>query len=181
VGLRPLACWEIGFEYSRGHGYLSVVSVVCCQVEVRSLVQGSPTKRGVSECDREVTLIRRPGSTVGTCLMEERNSYSFHDIVTLLSNLSLSRQLRNFKIYNFQVRHPRCVVQNCRHKQYTVKCKSIHNLIKLYFLHCFFQRHIHPPSTITTPVILIFYIINFHYLNFNIAIQCNFFMLHEIS
>ena len=23
-----------GFEYHRGHGYLSVVSVVCCQVEV---------------------------------------------------------------------------------------------------------------------------------------------------
>jgi len=25
---------NIGFEYRRGHGYLSVVSVVCCQVEV---------------------------------------------------------------------------------------------------------------------------------------------------
>jgi len=34
----------------RGHGYLSLVSVVCCQVEVsarvRSLVQRSPTGRG---------------------------------------------------------------------------------------------------------------------------------------
>ena len=39
-------------------GMLSVVSVVCCQVEVsvtsRSLVQRSPTYCGVSECDREV-------------------------------------------------------------------------------------------------------------------------------
>ena len=32
--LRPLACSDRGFESHRGHGYLSVVSVVCCQVEV---------------------------------------------------------------------------------------------------------------------------------------------------
>ena len=34
VGLRPLACLNCGFESYRGHGCLSVVSVVCCQVEV---------------------------------------------------------------------------------------------------------------------------------------------------
>jgi len=34
VGLRPLACWDLGFESQRGHRCLSVVSVVCCQVEV---------------------------------------------------------------------------------------------------------------------------------------------------
>jgi hypothetical protein len=37
----------------RGHGYLSLVSVVCCQVEVSatswSLVQRSPTDCGVSQ------------------------------------------------------------------------------------------------------------------------------------
>ena len=42
--LRPLTCWDRGFESHRGHGYLSVVSVVCCQVEVSatswSLVRG---------------------------------------------------------------------------------------------------------------------------------------------
>jgi len=58
VGLLPLACWDCGFESRRGHGCLSVVSVVCCQVEVSaadwSLVQSSPTDCGVSECDREV-------------------------------------------------------------------------------------------------------------------------------
>jgi hypothetical protein len=41
----------------RGHGRLSLVSVVCCQVEVSatswSLVQRSPDECGVSECDRE--------------------------------------------------------------------------------------------------------------------------------
>ena len=53
-GHRPLACWDRGFESHRGHGYLSVVSVVCCQVEVSatswSLVQKSPTDCGESLC-----------------------------------------------------------------------------------------------------------------------------------
>jgi len=52
VGLRPLACWDRGFESHRQHGCLSVVSVVCCQVEVSatswSLVQRSPTDCGAS-------------------------------------------------------------------------------------------------------------------------------------
>jgi hypothetical protein len=44
----------------RGHGCLSVVSVVCCQVEVSatswSLVQRSPTECGVSKaCDHEAS------------------------------------------------------------------------------------------------------------------------------
>jgi hypothetical protein len=48
-----------------GHGCLSLVSVVCCQVEVSatgwSLVQRSPTECGVSECDRKASKkMRRP-------------------------------------------------------------------------------------------------------------------------
>jgi hypothetical protein len=53
VILRPLACWDCGLESRRWHGCLSVVSVVCCQVEVsatgRSLVQRSHTECSVSE------------------------------------------------------------------------------------------------------------------------------------
>jgi hypothetical protein len=55
VGLRPFGCWDCGFESRRRHGCLSLVSVVCCQVEVsvtgRSLVQGSPTECAVCVCD----------------------------------------------------------------------------------------------------------------------------------
>jgi hypothetical protein len=58
VGLRPLDCWVCGFESRGAYECSSVVSVVCCQVEVsasgRSLVHRSPTDYGVSECDREV-------------------------------------------------------------------------------------------------------------------------------
>jgi hypothetical protein len=46
--VRPLACWDGGFQSHRGHGCLSVVSDVCGQVEVsatnRALVQRSPTE-----------------------------------------------------------------------------------------------------------------------------------------
>ena len=52
--LRLLTCWQHGFESHRGHGYLSGVSVMCCQVEVSatswSLVQRSPTNCGASLC-----------------------------------------------------------------------------------------------------------------------------------
>jgi len=34
VSQRPLACWDCGFETRRGHGCLSLESVVFCQVEV---------------------------------------------------------------------------------------------------------------------------------------------------
>ena len=52
--LEDSACCDRGFESHRGHGYLSVVSVVCCQVEVSetswSLVQRSPTDCAPSLC-----------------------------------------------------------------------------------------------------------------------------------
>ena len=69
VGLQPLACWDCGFETRWGHGCLSLVSVVCCQVSASglSLVQRSPTKHGVSECDHEASIIRRPRSTRDCC------------------------------------------------------------------------------------------------------------------
>ena len=57
MGLRPLANWDCGFESRRGHGYLSFVCVVFCQVEVsvtdRSFIQRSPNEFRVSECDLE--------------------------------------------------------------------------------------------------------------------------------
>jgi hypothetical protein len=47
VGLQPLTCWDCSFESRWGHGCLSLVSVLCCQVEVSalgwSLVQRVPT------------------------------------------------------------------------------------------------------------------------------------------
>ena len=76
VGLRPLACWNCGFESRRGHGCLSLVSVVCCQVEVYasgwSLIQRSPTECDVSECDRKASTMSRPWPTRGCCAIGEK-------------------------------------------------------------------------------------------------------------
>jgi hypothetical protein len=78
VGLRPLACWNCGFESHRRHECLSLVSVVCCQVEFsasgRSLIQRSPTDCGVSECDR-VTSQRRPWPTRACPAIRKKNRH----------------------------------------------------------------------------------------------------------
>ena len=54
---------------------MSVVSVVCCQVEVcatgLSLVQSWPTECGVSEYDCEATIMRSPWPTGDSCAMWE--------------------------------------------------------------------------------------------------------------
>ena len=54
-------------------GYLSLVSLVCCQVEVSasglSLVQRSPTGCGVFESDLEASIMKRPWPTRGCCVM----------------------------------------------------------------------------------------------------------------
>ena len=59
VGLRPLVCCDRGFESHPGLGCLSVVIVVCCQVEVSatdwSFVQRSPT-----DCGASLYVIKKP-------------------------------------------------------------------------------------------------------------------------
>jgi hypothetical protein len=61
--VRPLGCWDCGFEFPRGHGCLSLVNVACCRVEVsatgRAVDHRRPTECGVSECDHETSLMRR--------------------------------------------------------------------------------------------------------------------------
>ena len=58
---------------TRGMDSLLVI-VVCCQVEVSvsgwSLVQKSPSDCGVSECDREASVMRRPWPTRGFYVMD---------------------------------------------------------------------------------------------------------------
>jgi hypothetical protein len=76
VGLRPLACWDRGFESHRKHGCLSPVNDVFCQVKVSasgwSLVKRSPAECDVSECDREASIMRRTWSTGGCGDMREK-------------------------------------------------------------------------------------------------------------
>jgi hypothetical protein len=88
---------------------MSVVSVVCCQVEVsasdRSFVQRSPTECGVSEYDREASILRMPGPTGGRCAKEIKkksvsppSKHTAYCITktTLAITLSLSVPLRRW-------------------------------------------------------------------------------------
>jgi len=58
-----LACWDCGFEFLRGHGFLSLERAVCCQVENSESADHS--SRGVllrvaciAERDREASVMR---------------------------------------------------------------------------------------------------------------------------
>jgi hypothetical protein len=61
MGLWPLACWDCGSEYGWGHGCLSFVSFVCCQVEFsvmgQSLVQRKPRSTGAVEPWKKVLIL----------------------------------------------------------------------------------------------------------------------------
>ena len=74
----PITCWDCGFEYHWGHECLSVVIVVCCQVEIsatgRSLVQRGPNKCGMSESDCEASTVRRDCPTGDCCPMEKKKN-----------------------------------------------------------------------------------------------------------
>jgi len=77
------------------HGFLSLVSVVCCYVEDPesgwSLVQRSPTECGVSECVREASIMRRPWPTRDCCAMVKKFSHPFRVRPScVLSTLSLN-------------------------------------------------------------------------------------------
>jgi hypothetical protein len=63
VGLQPLACWDCGFESRRGHGCLSVESVLC--LSGRGLCDGLITRPEefcrlwcVIVCDRDLETSR---------------------------------------------------------------------------------------------------------------------------
>ena len=53
------------------HVCLSLVSVVCRQIEV-SETGRSLTECGVSECDREASIMRTPRLSKGSCVMEKK-------------------------------------------------------------------------------------------------------------
>jgi hypothetical protein len=92
----PLACWDCGFESRRGHGCLSLVIVVCCQVEVSatgwSLVNRSPTDCSVSKCDREASITRRPWPT-RVCEAVKKNIFRAHAITSSFSVVHLTMLL----------------------------------------------------------------------------------------
>jgi hypothetical protein len=111
VAAQPLACWDCGFEFHWVHGYLCVVSVVCCQAELSasswSLVQRSPNGCGVSECNRETWIMRTPWPTRAYCVVGKRkwNRLTFNLMMTVSRRRSqegASRRLctndrRNFR------------------------------------------------------------------------------------
>jgi hypothetical protein len=72
---------------------MSRVSVVCCQVVVSALgcsrLQKSPTECGVSECDCETSILRRPWPTSGCCTVGENIIFKNDTVITTVILLHL--------------------------------------------------------------------------------------------
>jgi hypothetical protein len=96
VGLRPITCWDCGLESHWMNWYVSLLSVVCCQVEIRatgwSLVQRRPTECGVcmSECDPEFSRMRRPWPARVVEPRNKNKSYKKSYLCNSLRNSSAS-------------------------------------------------------------------------------------------
>jgi hypothetical protein len=97
------------------------VSVVCCQIEVSascwSLAKSSPTECGVSQCDREAPIMRKPWLTRGCCATR-RNLY-LHFIWHFRpyeKDLSCKRRMADtyiyIYIYNYDYRLAACVLRD---------------------------------------------------------------------
>jgi hypothetical protein len=73
--MQLLACSDCGFESRLEYGCLSLVIVVCFQVQIsatsRSLVQICPAECGVSECESDASKIRTPWPNGAPCAMEK--------------------------------------------------------------------------------------------------------------
>jgi hypothetical protein len=129
---------------------LSLVSVVCCQVEVsatgRSLVQRTPTAYGVAECDCEdsITRIRVvapwAGVWVGVCGIFPPYTYKCYRLSIVIPS-SVAFNYRFFKsnfMFNFMVQISVCYIINfpflgsCMCPSYLYLAKYYPSLIKDY-------------------------------------------------
>jgi len=75
--MKPVDCWDRGFEFLRGHGYSFLVFVMSC-ADKRSLRRADHSFRGVLPAvfvcvDLETSTVRRPRPEMG-CGATERKS-----------------------------------------------------------------------------------------------------------
>ena len=79
--MRPLACWYCRFESRRGHRYLSLVSAVCCNVEVSASADHSsrggalPSLACLTECNRGMLIMRSTWPSKGCYVMGGKKHY----------------------------------------------------------------------------------------------------------
>ena len=80
-------------------------SYECCVLSGRgsgsgwSPVQRTPTEYGMSECDREVSTLRRPWPTRGCCVMEKNSSTNRWDVSQNITSLGTDLKLHNHRAW----------------------------------------------------------------------------------
>ena len=90
---------------------------MCCQVEVPasgcSLVRKNPTDCGVSECNRETLIMRRPWPTGFSCAMD--NVVPFRLICSMLLSLIICIQFSKEPTNDFGLKNIILLPSNYRH------------------------------------------------------------------
>ena len=82
--LRLLICWNCRFESRQEHGCISVLSVVCCQIDLCGGPipgqEGSYRLWCVTMCGLETPKMRRPWPALG-CYARQKNKTAYHEII----------------------------------------------------------------------------------------------------
>jgi len=96
-----------GAECRRGLGCLSVMSVVCLQVEVSalgwSLVQRNLTECDVSECDREASIMRWPCPTGGCWTVGRNKTKRYGYKLVVIISVKKCSTLNKFYVFNMRL------------------------------------------------------------------------------
>jgi hypothetical protein len=86
---------------------VSLLSVVCCQLQVSSSgwspVQRSPTDCGVSECDREASIMKKPWSIKGCCKTGRRKLFPYFALWHSANDKVVTYRIRHVFIWHFSL------------------------------------------------------------------------------
>ena len=118
-------------NHATGTDVLSLVSVVCCQVEMSatgwSFIQGSPTECSLSECDFEASIKRRPWPARDCCAKFSFIIIYCHSPIVLLSKIRWNTRKQNTMTLRC-VFSDRTQVYICKGNLYTMSQGMLFNI-----------------------------------------------------
>ena len=125
----------------RGHGCLSVLSVVCCQVEVSVLgwsrVRGSPNEGGVPQCDRRASIMGMPWPTRCCCAM--KNCLYGHNV---------TQEMLSWSKVDFFLKHAAYLLHH--HNRRSCRCQNSY-LLCYRWVHYEFENSLWPANVKKLP------------------------------
>ena len=131
VRLRPLDCWDCGFESRRGHGCSSVESVLCrvgrgrCDELITHSEESCRVCVCLTVCDLETWTLRQPRSVLGCCSTDKQDRQCTYNVILRRVRVTIVA-VEKLEYYIFWVcvcslSYPACKV----HAPYFVACSVV--------------------------------------------------------